>query len=70
MDYYKFRVVKNHLVRFLVYLALFSALVPLFSILYEVVVRAFLQSASNSSLNPHLLLVRLVEVLQTPFKEP
>jgi len=41
MDYYKFRVVKNHLVQFLVYLALFSALVPLFSILYEVVVRGF-----------------------------
>jgi phosphate transport system permease protein len=41
MEYYKFRVVKDHLVQFLVYLALFSALVPLFSILYEVVVRGF-----------------------------
>ena len=41
MDYYKFRVVKDRLVKFLVYLALFSALVPLFSILYEVVIRGF-----------------------------
>jgi phosphate transport system permease protein len=41
MDYYKVRVVKNHLVQFLVYLALFSALVPLFSMLYEVVARGF-----------------------------
>ena len=41
MDYYKFRVVKDRLVKFLVYLALLSALVPLFSMLYEVVMRGF-----------------------------
>jgi phosphate transport system permease protein len=41
MDYYKFRVFKNRLMQFLVYIALFSALVPLFSILYEVVARGF-----------------------------
>jgi phosphate transport system permease protein len=41
MDYYKLRIVKNRLMQFLVYLALFSALVPLFSILYEVVVKSF-----------------------------
>jgi phosphate transport system permease protein len=41
MDYYRFRVVKDRLAQFLVYLALFLALVPLFSILYEVVMRGF-----------------------------
>jgi phosphate transport system permease protein len=41
LDYYKFRAAKNLLMQFLVYLALFSALVPLFSILYEVVLRGF-----------------------------
>jgi len=41
MDYYKFRVVKDRLVKFIVYLALLSALAPLFSILYEVVIRGF-----------------------------
>jgi len=41
MDYYKLRVAKNRLMQFLVYLALFSALVPLFSILFEVIRRGF-----------------------------
>jgi len=41
MDYYKLRVTKNRLMQFLVYLALFSALVPLFSILSEVIRRGF-----------------------------
>jgi len=41
MDHYKFRVAKNLLMQSLVYLALFSALAPLFSILYEVVLRGF-----------------------------
>jgi phosphate transport system permease protein len=41
MDYYKLRAAKNRLMHVLVYLALFSALVPLFSILYEVTLRGF-----------------------------
>jgi len=41
MNYYKLRIVKDRLVQFLVYLALFSALVPLFSILSEVIRRGF-----------------------------
>jgi phosphate transport system permease protein len=41
MDHYKLRVTKNRLTQFLVYLALFSALVPLFSILSEVIRKGF-----------------------------
>jgi phosphate transport system permease protein len=41
MDYYRLRLVKNRLMQFLVYLALFSALVSLFSILSEVIRRGF-----------------------------
>jgi len=37
MDYYKFRIIKDYAARFLVYLSLAVALIPLFSILYEVV---------------------------------
>jgi len=41
MDYHKLRVAKNRLMQFLVYLALFSAIVPLLSILSEVIRRGF-----------------------------
>jgi len=41
VDHHKSRVIKNYIAQFLVYLSLFSALVPLFSILYEVIVRGF-----------------------------
>jgi phosphate transport system permease protein len=39
MDYHRFRFVKDYFMRILIYLALISALIPLFSILYEVFVR-------------------------------
>ncbi len=39
LDHYKFRVFKDHIMRFLVYLSLVLVLIPLFSILYEVVKR-------------------------------
>jgi phosphate transport system permease protein len=39
MDYYRFRVIRDRVMQLLVYLALFSALAPLFSIIYEVVAR-------------------------------
>ncbi len=41
MDRYKLRVIKDRLMKVLVYLALFLALVPLFSILFEVFRRSF-----------------------------
>jgi phosphate transport system permease protein len=37
MDYYRFRLIKDYAARFIVYLSLTVALIPLFSILYEVV---------------------------------
>jgi phosphate transport system permease protein len=37
MNYYRFRIIKDYAARFLVYLSLAVALIPLFSILYEVV---------------------------------
>ncbi|MFN3267895.1 MAG: phosphate ABC transporter permease PstA [Zestosphaera sp.] len=39
LDHYKFRLLKNHVMQFLVYLSLALALIPLFSILYEVTQR-------------------------------
>lgn len=39
LDYYRFRIIKDYAARFLVYLSLVAALIPLFSILYEVVQR-------------------------------
>ncbi|MGP3668013.1 MAG: phosphate ABC transporter permease PstA [Candidatus Bathyarchaeota archaeon] len=42
LNYYKFRVFKDNMARFFVYLALIIALIPLFSILYEVVLRGCL----------------------------
>jgi phosphate transport system permease protein len=39
MDYHRFRFVKDYFMRILIYIALISALIPLFSILYEVFVR-------------------------------
>jgi phosphate transport system permease protein len=41
MNYYRLRVFKNRLMQLLVYLALFSALAPLLSILFEVIRRGF-----------------------------
>ena len=39
MNYHKFRFIKDRFMQFLVYLALILALIPLFSIIYEVFVR-------------------------------
>lgn len=52
MDYYKFRVVKDRVMHFLVYLALFAALTPLFSILYEVVQRGIFTVDTNFFIRP------------------
>jgi len=41
LNYHKIRVFKDHLMRSLIYLALLAALIPLFSILHEVIRRGF-----------------------------
>lgn len=50
LNYYRFRIIKDHVVRFLVYLSLALALIPLFSILYEVVQKGV------SAINPEFFI--------------
>ncbi|MCS7114821.1 MAG: phosphate ABC transporter permease PstA [Candidatus Bathyarchaeota archaeon] len=52
LDYYRFRIIKDYVAHFLVYLSLVAALIPLFSILYEVVQRGISAINLNFFINP------------------
>ncbi|MEM1539579.1 MAG: phosphate ABC transporter permease PstA [Candidatus Bathyarchaeia archaeon] len=52
LDYYRFRIIKDYVARTLVYLSLVAALIPLFSILYEVVQRGISVINLDFFMNP------------------